>query len=351
MELAAFQSARKLIELLFAKKEATSLQCLSGFKEAEVIGKKLSVVFTWPEQAVALAMHTDVSLVDAIQTWKRDAQTALKLKSQSNTTFVALDTEDSGFSETLIGVVGLPKSQPVPSNPTVILLISAREWLRSDAEVNELARALSRVAKQDSRGACDFGGEINKTAEDHQPQYGAAPHQGELQLLQEALLVASSDISRLTLRVQELEAELSRYAGKSPFTHFFHLLFDGIQRKVESVLRRLMRDSDFALLRDSELFDAEWYSDRFPDVAAGSMDPEMHFLLHGGFEGRPASLHFDTASYLIMNPDVRRSALNPLIHFIRRGHRQGRSAMTLLGDKIEAKISDSLIEDADQRDK
>jgi 2-polyprenyl-3-methyl-5-hydroxy-6-metoxy-1,4-benzoquinol methylase len=49
------------------------------------------------------------------------------------------------------------------------------------------------------------------------------------------------------------------------------------------------------------------------------MDPALHYLLHGGYEGRNPSGQFDTAFYLAQYPDVRVSGMNPLLHYVVHG--------------------------------
>jgi glycosyltransferase involved in cell wall biosynthesis len=82
--------------------------------------------------------------------------------------------------------------------------------------------------------------------------------------------------------------------------------------------------ADIALIRDSELFDPDWYAIRYPDVALTGMDPAAHFLWLGGRLGRNPSLVFDTKAYLAMNGDVARSGVNPLLHYLRFGRDEGR---------------------------
>jgi len=54
------------------------------------------------------------------------------------------------------------------------------------------------------------------------------------------------------------------------------------------------------------------------------VDPVVHYLHHGGFEGRNPGPCFDSAFYLACYPDVRTSGLNPLVHFILHGKKEGR---------------------------
>jgi len=107
------------------------------------------------------------------------------------------------------------------------------------------------------------------------------------------------------------------------------LLADSSPKSLMSRIRRkfksLFINNDVKLLRYSGLFDAKWYLEKNPDVAAARMDPYRHYLLHGAYEGRNPSPRFDSRWYLTAYPDVRRSGMNPLTHYLRFGQFEGRS--------------------------
>jgi glycosyltransferase involved in cell wall biosynthesis len=76
------------------------------------------------------------------------------------------------------------------------------------------------------------------------------------------------------------------------------------------------------------LFDAAWYRQRYPEVAAHA-NPLVHYLKRGGFEGYNPNPYFDSEWYLAINPDVAASGINPLVHFVRYGAREGRNPSLL----------------------
>jgi hypothetical protein len=63
-----------------------------------------------------------------------------------------------------------------------------------------------------------------------------------------------------------------------------------------------------------------------PQGISEEMDPILHYLLYGGYEGKRPSPGFDSAHYLESNEDVRVSGINPLLHYVLYGHAEGRSA-------------------------
>jgi len=89
-------------------------------------------------------------------------------------------------------------------------------------------------------------------------------------------------------------------------------------RAILTLLRHPTRWRDAQIVRASGLFDAAYYTARYPDVAESGLVPLMHFVLHGAFEGRSPNPLFDTAYYLRRNPDVAAAGINPLVHYRRR---------------------------------
>ncbi len=66
-------------------------------------------------------------------------------------------------------------------------------------------------------------------------------------------------------------------------------------------------------------FDAAWYQDRYPDIAASGTDPLRHFIRHGLPEGRDPNGLFDSAWYAEHYPDVAAAGLHPLLHYLQAG--------------------------------
>lgn len=59
-------------------------------------------------------------------------------------------------------------------------------------------------------------------------------------------------------------------------------------------------------------------------MGALSIDPAVHYLRHGAYEGRQPSTFFDSTYYLIAYPDIAANGLNPLVHYLRFGAKEGR---------------------------
>ncbi|KGF71909.1 hypothetical protein DO97_14515 [Neosynechococcus sphagnicola sy1] len=94
----------------------------------------------------------------------------------------------------------------------------------------------------------------------------------------------------------------------------------------------LWEKSDIALLNEyaviSGEFDSNFYYSQYPDIAAGGIDPVMHYITAGWKELRDPSPVFSTQNYLRYNPDVSNKNLNPFYHFIVYGRSEGRRSQS-----------------------
>lgn len=78
------------------------------------------------------------------------------------------------------------------------------------------------------------------------------------------------------------------------------------------------------MIRNSPLFDPDWYLSRYPDVGLSGIDPAQHYLQFGALLGRDPGPDFSTRFYLEVNGDVARAGVNPLVHYERSGREEGR---------------------------
>lgn len=83
------------------------------------------------------------------------------------------------------------------------------------------------------------------------------------------------------------------------------------------------------LIKQSSLFDEQWYLAQYPDVARLKMCPVTHFVRYGWRVGRNPSPHFNTRHYLKRYADVSRTGENPLVHFLRHGRAEGRTSVPM----------------------
>lgn len=86
--------------------------------------------------------------------------------------------------------------------------------------------------------------------------------------------------------------------------------------------------------RVENLFDPDFYLRTYPEVAASSINPLVHFMLWGAFEGRQPHPLFDTRFYIRKYPDVAAAGVNPLAHYLRFGAFEERQPHPLFDPKF-----------------
>ncbi|MEA2464193.1 MAG: hypothetical protein QOJ98_1940, partial [Acidobacteriota bacterium] len=129
-----------------------------------------------------------------------------------------------------------------------------------------------------------------------------------------------------TSRSWRLTAPLRRFAEALRYYRTLQTALAGaFARLRRSVRERTNRRDHYALAAGSGLFDATWYRQRYPDVGRSNLDPLLHYLKRGAWEGRDPHPLFDSSYYLQSNPDVDAAGLNPLVHFLAIGGLEGRA--------------------------
>lgn len=124
------------------------------------------------------------------------------------------------------------------------------------------------------------------------------------------------DLDALQERQIRIMAGLSRTGSKAVLPKALRSLKRLLPGRGRA-LRKLAKD--YRAVASSALFDARWYLDAYPDVAASGVDPAYHFLLFGASEGRFPGPDFNPSRYLAANPDVQEAGVNPLLHFLHHG--------------------------------
>jgi GT2 family glycosyltransferase/glycosyltransferase involved in cell wall biosynthesis len=73
------------------------------------------------------------------------------------------------------------------------------------------------------------------------------------------------------------------------------------------------------------VFDAAWYLERYPDIAAAGIPPILHFVRFGLEEKRDPNPFFEGAWYAEHYPDIGASGIHPLLHYLAAGVAEGRN--------------------------
>ena len=77
-----------------------------------------------------------------------------------------------------------------------------------------------------------------------------------------------------------------------------------------------LKSGQIKRIRNSPLFDAKWYLNRYRDVAESGMDPAKHYLLYGAADLRDPGPRFSTSGYAAQHGV---GDQNPLLHCIANG--------------------------------
>ena len=86
---------------------------------------------------------------------------------------------------------------------------------------------------------------------------------------------------------------------------------------------RLKEAREIAIIRQSGVFDLDYYLERYPGIRYIFKDPIEHYVTAGAAEGRQPNAYFDSRFYLDTYPAVRESKMNPLTHYLERGAKEG----------------------------
>jgi GT2 family glycosyltransferase len=150
----------------------------------------------------------------------------------------------------------------------------------------------------------------------------------QIQTANEAIDELEERLSETERKKQESEYQLyilrhSRtYKFSRALSSPFLLLKPG---KLIHSIRFFVRNArDAFYIRSSGLFNARWYCEQYPDIRHSRVNPGLHYLRYGGFEGRNPGPDFDSRFYLENYPDVKQSGINPLLHYIKFGLNEGR---------------------------
>lgn len=84
-------------------------------------------------------------------------------------------------------------------------------------------------------------------------------------------------------------------------------------------VQEMIDKNALTLIRESELFDADWYVRTYPDVSSSGLSPAEHYLRFGIPLGRDPGPAFSSDLYLRHNPDVAERGVPALVHYERHG--------------------------------
>lgn len=101
---------------------------------------------------------------------------------------------------------------------------------------------------------------------------------------------------------------------------------------LNKIIRSFKEPQELNTIHGSSLFDEHWYLEHNPDVVLAKVDPALHYLRSGAFEGRDPGPNFSSSWYLNTYEDVKKNGINPLVHYVKYGIKEGRTLQPMEAD-------------------
>ena len=103
-------------------------------------------------------------------------------------------------------------------------------------------------------------------------------------------------------------------SGINPFVHYIKYgIKEGRFPKAFEFNKKYLKD--YAVIRKSNLFDEEWYIEKYLGVNA--VDPIIHYLEYGVKLNLNPSPDFNTENYLKKYPNLKVEGINPFVHYLK----------------------------------
>ncbi|WP_052127422.1 hypothetical protein [Enterobacter cancerogenus] len=136
------------------------------------------------------------------------------------------------------------------------------------------------------------------------------------------------EVSERTLMAREVELE----SVNKTLVKFKNTLTWKVSKPARIISGRLnknkkvgRKEQHIKLIKESGLFDIDWYQKFCPELGKFSLSPVEHYLSVGYKMGLNPSENFNGNLYLERYPDVAEEGMNPLIHYIIFGKGEGRT--------------------------
>lgn len=98
----------------------------------------------------------------------------------------------------------------------------------------------------------------------------------------------------------------------------------GIKISKKHRARTLINAKNLKIVKESKLFDYDWYCERYNRVKKSNISPYVDYLRYGYSGAVNPGPIFNSKEYLLMHPDVKAAKIDPLIHYEMWGWKEGR---------------------------
>lgn len=107
--------------------------------------------------------------------------------------------------------------------------------------------------------------------------------------------------------------------GQMPYIYMFLKSNNGINSLLNNI-------KGYRAIKRLNLFDYEYYLNKYSEVSNSGLDPLLHYLYIGYKEGKNPNPYFDGKRYLSQYQDVKMADINPLIHYALWGTNENRKS-------------------------
>lgn len=229
--------------------------------------------------------------------------------------------QESGQKENQIGEL-FERLQSVIAQFLAQEKARAGELARSAAELHRVEmNAADRVAALDAMHAVTLAESENKA-------------QAQIRLLRDRLIDAEAALAKVKSDTRNGPAWIKRLSKHRAVrqlknsglfdTQWYLREYPDVAKSGRAPAEHYLEDGYLSGYRPNQLFDTRWYLERYEDVRRAGVNPLLHYLKFGWREGRDPGLGFQTDYYLAANPDVRSKGVNPLRHYLLHGRHEGR---------------------------
>lgn len=179
------------------------------------------------------------------------------------------------------------------ANGWIFRLSGERQKLASElARLRNRAGRLETELRAERASARNLSAQLKRERSKLEKLAASAPRKAEpetqekLRATEQSLSARYAELAAMTRMLKAAETQKQKVEHDSNRLVEINRVLNGTPRWWALLPRTWRRNKELARLKSRQLFDADGYLQRYPDVAADGMDPVLHFINHGRHEGR-----------------------------------------------------------------
>lgn len=129
---------------------------------------------------------------------------------------------------------------------------------------------------------------------------------------------------------KDFYSSLKKNISKLPFLYLLIYYKKSLKNKLFTI-------KAYYSIKKNNLFDEEYYLKNYPKLEKSNIDPLLHYLTQGCYEGKSPNSYFNADYYFNKYDDVEKSGLNPFIHYELYGKKEKREIKPLKSTSLTFK--------------